>query len=170
MGISSEDQGFQRQWLRVSDTLKTEIGETAFENWVRPIKACDVKNSEVRLAVPSRFMRDWVVANYLDRLKELWARENNGVNSVDVIIQPSLKNKPYGAGKLDSINYNNDLDSKVVFKPNQVEIPTLPRGSGSQISAPLDERFKFDQFVVGKPNEFAYAAARRVAQASSVFF
>ena len=39
MGISSEDQGLQEQWLRVSNTLKTEIGETAFENWVRPIKA-----------------------------------------------------------------------------------------------------------------------------------
>jgi chromosomal replication initiator protein len=40
----------------------------------------------------------------------------------------------------------------------------------SEISAPLDVRFSFDNFVVGKPNEFAYAAARRVADASSVTF
>jgi chromosomal replication initiator protein len=38
-------------------------------------------------------------------------------------------------------------------------------GSGSGISAPLDPRFTFDNFVVGKPNELAYAAARRVAEA-----
>jgi chromosomal replication initiator protein len=38
-------------------------------------------------------------------------------------------------------------------------------GSGSGISAPLDPRFTFDNFVVGKPNELAYAAARRVADA-----
>src|SRR3546814_2802837 len=35
----------------------------------------------------------------------------------------------------------------------------------SGISAPLDPRFTFDNFVVGKPNELAYAAARRVADA-----
>ena len=170
MGISSEDQGLQEQWLRVSDTLKTEIGETAFENWVRPIKAFDVRNSEVRLAVPSRFMRDWVVANYIDRLKDLWTRENNVVNSVDVIIQPSLKNQPHVSREYNNIDKKNDLDAKVVVKSDQKEKATPPHISDSQISAPLDERFKFDQFVVGKPNEFAYAAARRVAQASSVFF
>ncbi|NKC30491.1 chromosomal replication initiator protein DnaA [Falsiroseomonas selenitidurans] len=31
-------------------------------------------------------------------------------------------------------------------------------------SAPLDPRFTFDSFVVGKPNEFAHACARRVAE------
>jgi chromosomal replication initiator protein len=36
-----------------------------------------------------------------------------------------------------------------------------PRGD---LSAPLDQRFTFDSFVVGKPNEFAYACARRVAE------
>jgi chromosomal replication initiator protein len=38
------------------------------------------------------------------------------------------------------------------------------------ISAPVDPRFTFDNFVVGKPNEFAYAAARRVAEAETVPF
>jgi chromosomal replication initiation ATPase DnaA len=37
---------------------------------------------------------------------------------------------------------------------------------GEHISAPLDPRFTFDNFVVGKPNELA-AAARRVAEAPS---
>ncbi|MFO1113044.1 MAG: chromosomal replication initiator protein DnaA [Rhodospirillales bacterium] len=39
-----------------------------------------------------------------------------------------------------------------------------------EISAPLDQRFTFEHFVVGKPNEFAYAAAQRVAAASRVPF
>jgi chromosomal replication initiator protein len=42
--------------------------------------------------------------------------------------------------------------------------------SNGRIAAPLDPKFTFDQFVVGKPNEFAYAAARRVAEALSVQF
>jgi chromosomal replication initiator protein len=40
----------------------------------------------------------------------------------------------------------------------------------SDLSATLDPRFSFARFVVGKPNEFAYAAARRVAEAPRVPF
>ena len=164
------DQQFQKQWFRVSSRLKSEIGEAAYENWVKPIKACDLKNSEVRLAVPSRFMRDWVVANYLDRLKELWSRENTEVRSVGVLIQPTMKYNPQEAEDdfLSGIEITSDV------APTEI-VPAETKNksgweSGGQISGPLDVRFKFDQFVVGKPNEFAYAAARRVAQASSVFF
>ncbi|OIQ65873.1 chromosomal replication initiator protein DnaA [mine drainage metagenome] len=39
-----------------------------------------------------------------------------------------------------------------------------------QLSAPLDTRFTFDSFVVGKPNELAHAAARRVADGGPVSF
>jgi len=164
------DQQFQKQWFRVSSRLKSEIGEAAYENWVKPIKACDLKNSEVRLAVPSRFMRDWVVANYLDRLKELWSRENTEVRSVGVLIQPTMKYNPQEAEDdfLSGIEITSDV------APTEI-VPAETKNksgweSGGQISGPLDVRFKFDQFVVGKPNEFAYAAARRVADASSVFF
>ena len=140
----------------MSDRLKTEIGTTAFENWVKPIRACDFENAQVRLSVPSRFMRDWVVANYLDRLKELWAGENDGVRSVDLFIQPTQK-RP-NQDKADS-----DLPAAKKETSNEVQSSMAPGklvlDARNRISAPLDARFKFDQFVVGKPNEFAYAAA-----------
>ena len=174
MDIGSDDRQFQTQWYRVSSRLKAEIGETAFENWVKPIKACDVKNSEVRLAVPSRFMRDWVVANYLDRLKELWVGENDGVRSVDILIQPTMKTKTDEAADGQAVGLEDDARNASV---NGNDSKTGVNGavqsgweSGSNIAAPLDNRFRFDQFVVGKPNEFAYAAARRVAEAQSVPF
>ena len=44
------------------------------------------------------------------------------------------------------------------------------RSSDRDISAPLDPRFTFENFVVGKPNELAYAAARRVAEAGNAPF
>ena len=174
MDIGSDDRQFQTQWYRVSSRLKAEIGETAFENWVKPIKACDVKNSEVRLAVPSRFMRDWVVANYLDRLKELWAGENVGVRSVDILIQPTMKTKSDEEADGQVIGLEGDALAATTgnddAKAGMNGADQSGWKSGSQIAAPLDNRFRFDQFVVGKPNEFAYAAARRVAEAQSVPF
>jgi chromosomal replication initiator protein len=163
MKTGRDEQQLQTQWYRVSSRLKAEIGETAYENWVRPIALGDMDGSEVKLAVPSRFMRDWVVANYLDRLRELWSGENPSVHSVGIVIQPTQKsadaNKPRAtARRSDAVAVETRTDKSSVLT------------SAADISAPLDSRFTFEQFVVGKPNEFAYAAARRVAESPSVPF
>jgi chromosomal replication initiator protein len=167
MDTVSEDRRLQSEWWRVSDRLKAEIGDTAFENWVKPIRACDFKNSQVRLSVPSRFMRDWVVANYLDRLKELWLGENDSVRSVDLFIQSAQKRTDQNKNDNDFPTEKKEISKEV----NSSMISSKPfLETRNRIPVPLDARFKFDQFVVGKPNEFAYAAARRVAEASSVSF
>ena len=158
MKTGRDDRQLQTQWYRVSTRLKAEIGETAYDNWLKPITVSDLDGTEVRLAVPSRFMRDWVIANYLDRLRELWSGENPSVHSVDVVIQPTQKTQdspPKAARRADG------QDTKAA---------SVQFVSAADISAPLDPRFTFDQFVVGKPNEFAYAAARRVAEAHAVPF
>ena len=172
MNIELNNQQFQTQWYRVSSRLKAEIGDSAFENWVKPIKACDVEGSEVRLAVPSRFMRDWVVANYLDRLQELWVGENNSVRSIEVLIQPTGSSTSDGADSDRDQSSNAGRLMESATEELNRNSPVVASGweSGGKISAPLDPRFKFDQFIVGKPNEFAYAAARRVAEAQSVSF
>ena len=160
MSTTRDDQQLQMEWYRVSSRLKAEIGDTAFENWVKPISVSGLEGSEVRLGVPSRFMRDWVKANYLDRLKELWAGENENVHSVQVRIIPKSKVQP-------------SEDTEHLDKPPEiarVDAPASGWSAASDISAPLDVRFVFSKFVVGKPNEFAYAAARRVAEAPSVPF
>ena len=84
-----DDRPLQTQWYRVCGRLKAEIGESAFQNWVKPINFNEFDGTEVNLSVPSRFMRDWVLANYLDRLKELWNEENSDVRSIALSIQPS---------------------------------------------------------------------------------
>ena len=47
--------------------------------------------------------------------------------------------------------------------------PVIAQVDGLQ-AAPLDARFTFDSFVVGKPNELAHAAARRVSEGGPVTF
>ena len=72
MNTTRDDQQLQMEWYRVSSRLKAEIGDTAFENWVKPISVSGLEGSEVRLGVPSRFMRDWVRTHYADRIRALW--------------------------------------------------------------------------------------------------
>jgi len=162
MGTNSDERLLENQWYRVTSRLKAEIGETAYENWLKPLRVREINGSEVRIAVPSRFMRDWVVANYSERLRELWAGENPGIKSVDISIQPGSDADPdeEPASPAAATAARTSLDAK------QARGMVAP----GEISAPLDPRFTFSNFVVGKPNEFAYAAARRVAEATSVPF
>jgi chromosomal replication initiator protein len=153
------------QWKRVSGLMRAEIGEAAYRSWLKPMIVRGESRGLVTMAAPTRFMRDWVLAHYADRLRTLWGGENPAVHGIDVVVhsermtafQPEITGSSAAAG------------------PPLVPAPA-PRGNGGshaaahEISVPLDPRFTFENFVVGKPNEFAYAAARRVSEAKSVPF
>ncbi|MBC8337777.1 MAG: chromosomal replication initiator protein DnaA [Rhodospirillales bacterium] len=145
------------QWETVSGLLRAEIGEAAYQSWLKPMTVRAIVDGEVRISVPTRFMRDWIVAHYTDRLADLWSAENADVKGVDVFIQSE---REASSGTVE------DRAPAPVDKPQNNGVG---RPSGD-ISGPLDRRFDFEHFVVGKPNEFAYAAARRVAEASSTQF
>jgi chromosomal replication initiator protein len=153
------------QWKRVSGLMRAEIGEAAYRSWLKPMIVRGESRGLVTMAVPTRFMRDWVLAHYADRLRALWGGENPAVHGIDVVVQPE---------RMSTCQPD-------ITAPSAAAAPSLlpalaHRGNGgshpatNEISAPLDPRYTFENFVVGKPNEFAYAAARRVSEAKSVPF
>jgi len=151
------------QWAKVSDRLRQEIGEAAYQSWLKPITVREHFDGRVKISVPTRFMRDWVIAHYADRLGELWNDEDPEIHAVEVFIQPErlhgLSTPPVDLAKAQS------TAPKAAPKG-----PAKADRYRNEIGAPLDNRFTFNQFVVGKPNEFAYAAAMRVAEADRVPF
>jgi ATPase involved in DNA replication initiation len=124
----------------------------------------EVKGSEVLCSVPSRFMRDWILANYIERLKILWNEEVALIQSVTLVIQTKPNSSPQDRNDESSFILDG---TKSKVKQSAISGDKEIKG---EIAAPLDPKFTFDQFVVGKPNDFAYAAARRVAEASTVSF
>ena len=150
----------ESEWKKVADLLRAEIGESAYRSWLRPITIGGERRGVVTIIVPTRFMRDWIASHYLDRILALWTGENGAVTAIDLVVQseaPGLTEPPAAA---------EPAPAPVVVVPARA----LSYESALEISAPLDPRFTFEHFVVGKPNEFAYAAARRIAEATSVPF
>jgi len=142
------------QWGRVRTRLREEFGDSAFKSWLKPMALVDVAGGRVRIAVPTRFLRDWVVTHYGERLRAQWAREDASVNAIEIVVQPTL----------------------APVEPPPAKVAAEPVNGGAhapgpdEFGAPLDPRYRFDNFVVGKPNEFAHAAARRVAESMVVPF
>lgn len=157
-------------WRQVCESLRSEIGEAAYQSWVKPMTIRAVADGAVRVSVPTRFMRDWVVAHYVDRLGALWSAIDGAIDCVEISIQPERSLKASAEGDKTPSPATTAAAAPVASVKNNGEALRASDIGQVGISGPLDSRFTFDNFVVGKPNEFAYAAARRVAEAPSVPF
>jgi chromosomal replication initiator protein len=155
--------------------LRAEFGEAAFRSWLQPLSVISIDSGEISLAVPTRFMRDWIIKNYADRIQSIWASENEAVSGIELVVVPGMST-------------DSNVQEIVAQQPASDEIAPAsarPAQRKSTAQAPaaepiemvddmdtsgLDPRCTFENFVVGKPNEFAHAAARRVAESETVPF
>ncbi|WP_413204779.1 chromosomal replication initiator protein DnaA [Rhodospirillum sp. A1_3_36] len=207
------DGALADRWDRVRGQLRLEFGDAAYRTWVAPMTLADGEGGQVRLGVPTPFMRDWVMNHYGDRIKSLWCAEDPSVRMVDFVVdsvatraasasKSRSRSAPQAAGGEASVGKrrsagggNAGLQSGAARGVEEGaekgntdrqarSVPSAEAASGNRVSAavagternddglsaPLDPRFTFQNFVVGKPNEFAYAAAKRVAESDRVAF
>ncbi len=142
----------QQQWQQVRALLRAELGDTAFGTWLRPLDLVELAGERVVLAVPTQFMRDWIVANYADRIRALWTRLNPSVRSITLAVRPP------GA---------EPAPAPALATPAPVAAEPVLDPTGEELGARLDPRLTFERFVIGKPNEFAVAAAEKVAMSAT---
>ena len=143
------------QWARIRGRLQAEVGDVEYRSWLKQMTLAGVDGEELIVHLPTRFLRDWVRTHYGEKISTLWRQENPAVQRVEI----RVGGKP-AAGLAESL---------AAPPPAPVMAAPLRSHAGQarvteELSAPLDVRFTFDSFVVGKPNEFAYACARRVAE------
>ncbi|GGJ26009.1 chromosomal replication initiator protein DnaA [Neoroseomonas lacus] len=152
----------QESWARIRGRLRDEVGEVEYRTWLRQMTLVGIEDDEVVVNLPTRFLRDWVRSHYGDRLRALWQQEVAAVRSVDVRVGPQPRSAvpPDQDAAASAPAVRAGLAEALAPSPSRT-VAADPRG---EWSAPLDPRFTFDTFVVGKPNEFAYACARRVAE------
>ena len=139
-------------WPIIKLALRKTVGEAAFTNWINPLELRSLDKSKASFVAPTKFIGDWVDRNYGDSIKFEFAKQGLDVDrisfTVDIHSKKVQSEKP-------AINSNKD---------------NMKTGSADLPGASLDPRYTFDNFVVGKPNELAHAAARRVAEGGDVSF
>jgi len=137
-------------WTKLKISLKKSIGENNFNNWLSPINFSYIDDDMAVFTVPTNFLGNYVSQNWGELITGQISSESDKINRIRFEVDPDLNN----------------------FRETQ---PSLPAHISIQkdnelAGAQLDKRFTFDAFVVGKPNELAHAAARRVAEGGDVSF
>src|SRR5580692_3135419 len=159
-GATNTTTAREVEWIGVLGQLRAEVGEDAFRNWLQPMNLEQVDSGQAVIAAPTRFLRDWVATHYADRLLALWRAENEAVKRLLVVVgAPSRSiNGNHFAGSDD------DAAASPALPASPGPVLPLEIGDDKAQLLALDHRFVFENFVVGKPNELAHAAARRVAE------
>ncbi len=146
------------QWARIRGRLQSEVGDVEYRTWLRQMTLVGLDGDEVTVHLPSRFLRDWVRSHYGEQITKLWQQENPAVRRVEIRV---------GNGRTGFAESLAEPPGPVPTIAVERVLPPPPRPNGvrgDELSAQFDARFTFDSFIVGKPNEFAYACARRVAE------
>ncbi|MEI7713430.1 MAG: chromosomal replication initiator protein DnaA [Rhodospirillales bacterium] len=151
------------QWDRIRERLHIEVGDVEYRTWLSQMRCAGSDGDEVTVYLPTRFLRDWVSARFGARLNALWQSENVAIRRVDLRVGSSFAPAMADPAGRDTLPR---FDTPAIA----AEAPVAPEDRAdirSDLAAALDPRFTFDGLVVGKPNEFAYACARRVAEQPS---
>jgi chromosomal replication initiator protein len=142
----------QEEWGQLCQRLLKSVGQNNFKTWIEPLKFRDLRDGIATFHVPTNFLGNYVSQNFSEAiLHELRA------------VDPSVCR----------LNFAVPMRSQEHPKTPVASAPTAapePTKRSSINTAPLDKRFTFDSFVVGKPNELAHAAAKRVAEGGPVTF
>ena len=127
-------------WDKILEKLELRISSVSFMLWIKTIKPIEIddKNNLV-LAAQSVSAKNQILRNFLDKISDC---------TTEIVGNPL---------KIVVLDQNEEIE---YLKNNKVEESVVVKDEKN----PFVEEFTFDNFVVGKSNQFVYTAAQAVAQ------
>ena len=125
----------QNHWQTCLTYLERELPAEDFNTWIRPLQP-KVAKGHFALMAPNEYVRDYIALHHLERIRDVF--EHLGATRDSVTVEVSSGRDPARAAAATTA--------------------ATPHDTG------LDSRYRFDNFVQGKSNELAFAAAQQVAQ------
>ena len=134
-------------WNEVLKNFKTTFGNDVYESWIKNINLKKEFNHYVVLTAPTRFVRDWIVSRYADKMLDIIKTFKKSIQRIEFFIEESKE-------RSDKIDFRRDS-----------QISSIENSLLNYNRFNLNN--SFDNFMVGESNELAYTAARKVCTQSS---
>ena len=172
------------------ELLRDELPAQQFNTWIRPLQV-EAEGDELRVYAPNRFVLDWVNEKYLSRLLELLGERTNGlVPALSLLIGSRRSGTPRAAASVPVMeplpnpstpaqvpvaqpvastqsepsrsSFDSMTGAAMQQAPARTERSVQVEG-GLKHTSYLNRTFTFENFVEGKSNQLARAAAWQVA-------
>src|SRR5262245_22710975 len=130
-------------WQGALAELREQLGKQNFETWIKPIRFNEQKGNEIRLDVPNKFFRDWLMDHFVESIEQVLGSIARHEVRVCLTVNENLQTKDFpvrGERKIDREHER-------------------PQRANNNLIA----KYTFDNFVIGASNQFAHAASMAVA-------
>ncbi len=136
-------------WSRLLERARRELPEQTFRTWLEPTEALEVVGGTLIVGAPDRFAAEWNEAKHAALLSSFAPVALGQPLKIAFKVNEERQARP-------------QMDFFVAPKPEESATSSkLERAT----AAPLNDRYTLAQFVIGKSNELAAAAAHAIAEA-----
>jgi len=129
-------------WNEVLEKFKQVLGSDIYESWLKNINLKKEFNHYVILSAPTRFVRDWIVSRYADKILDIIKSYKKSIQRIEFFVEETQEK---------SSKFNSDIRRNVT--PIESSLSSYNRFNSNN---------RFDNFMVGESNELAYTAARKI--------
>jgi chromosomal replication initiator protein len=143
-------------WSNCLQRLEQELSDQQLNTWIRPLQIIE-DNNQIKLLAPNRFVQDWVIKNFQDKIQTILSDLDSGKTTqliVEIGSQNIHSNKPAAGSNIKA----NIQKTESLFTNNK------PKVNNTFVEHNLNPIFTFDNFVEGKSNQLAKAASIQVAE------
>lgn len=132
----------EKIWNKSLSKISEKVGDSLFDLWFKPMRLVQIKDRHVTIEIPNRFFREWIEDTYPS-------------------IIPSALEEVIGFPVTVRYKVTEKEDDALRRKESKLESRKIKLASRGIY---LNPKYTFDTFVVGPSNQFAHAAAIRVAE------
>ncbi len=136
-------------WPSIQSELRVKLGKEVYESWIKKIYLFEEFNNYILLAVPTRFIRDWITSRYLDQILQTIKKQKKEIIRIEFKI---IENKDDIIPNSNNQNNNNNIEKVSFIKDSHLQYNRI------------DPNKRFENFLIGSSNKVAYEASLKVSE------
>jgi chromosomal replication initiator protein len=152
-------------WPTCLSRFEQELSTQQFNTWIKPLYV-EVEGNAVSLVAPNRFVMQWVKERFLKKIEQFAHELNLNNIKIDFVIsdsdQKNTAEKP--VSKVEVTNNINLFESQINKATSKSKSINKKANETSKVSSGLNDMFNFENYVTGRANQLARAAAIQVAE------
>ena len=136
-------QNLKENWLKVLDLLEREVTAVSFDLWIKSSEPIEIKDDYLIIKAVSETAKNRINAMHAEQFKLAISEVFDNIKGFEVL------------SPAEAEEYQVEQKPEQEATVKEIDVHAKPK---------FNSKYTFDSFVVGKSNQFVYAASRNVAE------
>ena len=144
-------------WNEIKNSALKYLGRDIYDSWIKNIELTKEYNHYVILTAPTRFVRDWIVSRYVDKILDLIQKQKQTIQRIEFEIKLQKGIALNGEEKFYDLQRGYNKGNVASIEDSLLNYNRL------------DTKLNFENFVTGPSNQLAFMAAQKICEKNSSY-